>query len=100
MERAYVKARTKLEKEIDVIEIIRMRRYLKAAMKLLLSPKQVISLKNQCKFMGIDPDRDDSTSNVAINVVTIEHPKPLENQGKGPSKSIFSSGIDIDRTDK
>ena len=46
MERAYVKARTKLEKEIDVIEIIRMRRYLKAAMKMLLSPEQVISLKN------------------------------------------------------
>jgi len=39
MERAYAKARDKLEKEIDVIEIIRMRRYLKAAMKLLLSPE-------------------------------------------------------------
>ena len=95
MERAYVQARIKLEKEIDVIEIIRMRRYLKAAMKMILSPEQVISLKNQCKFMGIDPDKDDSTSNVATNIVT-----PVDNQGKGTSQRNYTSESDIHKTDR
>ena len=99
MDRAYDKARTRLEKEIDVIEIIRMRRYLKAAMKMLLSPEQVISLKNECKFTGIDPDSDDSTSNEPIEVVKLEHPKPLGSLGKGVTQDIFSSASNIDQID-
>jgi len=88
MERAYVKARTKLEKEIDVIEIIRMRRYLKAAMKLLLSPEQVLSLKSQCKFMGIDPDKDDSIDKEPIKELNEQSPKPLEPEVEIPVASI------------
>jgi len=76
MERAYVKARDKLEKEIDVIEIIRMRRYLKAAMKLLLSPEQVVTLQNQTKFTGIDPDKGDPSGDETTKIPNFDHPKP------------------------
>ena len=72
-----------------------MRRYYKAALKLLLSPEQVITLKNQCKFTGIDPDEDDPASYEAMKTAKVEHPKPFGSDGKGQSKSIFSSVSDL-----
>ena len=56
-------------------------------------------MKNECKFTGIDPDSDDSTSKDTISVVKAEHPKPQSNFGKGVPQSILSSASNFDHID-
>jgi len=53
-------------------------------------------LKNECKFTGIDPDSDDSTSNETSSFVRAESPKPLSNFGKSMPQSILNSTSNFD----
>ena len=56
LERAFSKARDQMREEINIIEIIKSRRYQKAALKILLSKQQRHTLKEQCRYLAIDPD--------------------------------------------
>ena len=45
-----------MDKEIDIIEIIKSRRFFKMAMRKLLSDKDRMDLKERSRYILIDPD--------------------------------------------
>ena len=55
-ERAFENARDALEKEINIIEIIKSRRYFNGALKQLLSKKQRMKIKERSRYLTVDPD--------------------------------------------
>ena len=55
-ERAFEKARKALEKEINIIEIIKSRRFSNEAIKYLLSKKQRMKIKERSRYHTVDPD--------------------------------------------
>ena len=59
-EKAFSKAREKLEKELNVIELIKSRRYFAKALKMLVPPETRLRLREQTRYLVIDPDSDDS----------------------------------------
>ena len=59
LERGFEKARENLLKEINIIEIVKSRRFFHKALKLLLSKKKRMELKERSRYISIDPDEDD-----------------------------------------
>ena len=59
-EKAFDKAREKLEKELNVIELIKSRRYFAKALKMLVPPETRLRLREQTRYLLIDPESDDS----------------------------------------
>ena len=53
--------RRKLEKETNIISIIKSRRYFNAAIKLLLTKHQRDRLKEHTKYLHINPEKYKST---------------------------------------
>ena len=53
--------RDKLEREINVIEIIKSRRYFKAALKILLTRKQRDRLMEKTRYLHIDLKAEDES---------------------------------------
>ena len=47
-----------MEKEIDIIEMIKSRRFFKLAIRKLLSRKDRMDLKEQSLYISIDPDSE------------------------------------------
>ena len=58
-ERAFDKAREKLEKELNVIELIKSRRYFARALKMLVPPETRLRLREETRYLVIDPDSED-----------------------------------------
>ena len=58
LERGFEKARENLMKEINIIEIVKSRRFFNQALKLLLSKKKRMELKERSRYISIDPDSD------------------------------------------
>ena len=58
---AFQKARIKMLQEINIIEIIKSRRLQGAALKILLTKQQRRKLKEQSRYLAIDPDDSSST---------------------------------------
>ena len=55
-------ARDKLDKEINIIEIVKSWRYFELAIKSLLKERQRIDFKEKSRYIAIDPDpADDET---------------------------------------
>ena len=50
-------AQERLDKEINIIEIIKSRRYFESAIKFLLTEKQRMDLKQKARYIAIDPNR-------------------------------------------
>ena len=63
-ERAIKKAITEMDKEIDIIEMIKSRRFFKMAIRKLLSHKDRLDLKERSRYIMIDPD---SGEDVKVN---------------------------------
>ena len=53
-----------MESEIDIISLIQSRRYMNAALRLLLPQNKIEELKNQSKYVEIDPDATESSVQV------------------------------------
>ena len=49
--------------EIDVVEMIKERRFIKMAFRKLLSRSERMNLKERCRYHCIDPDAKDKTWN-------------------------------------
>ena len=62
-EKAFDKAREKLEKELNVIELIKSRRYFAKALKMLVPAETRLRLREQTRYLLIDPESDDSGLN-------------------------------------
>ena len=45
-------------KEINIIEIVKSRRFFNQALKFLLSKKKRMELKERSRYISIDPDSD------------------------------------------
>ena len=58
LERGFERARDKLEKEINIIEIIKSRRYFNRALKVLLPKKQRMKIKERSRYIAINPDAE------------------------------------------
>lgn len=52
-------AREKLNKEINIIEIVKSWRYFELAIKSLLDERQRIDFKEKSRYIAIDPDPED-----------------------------------------
>ena len=50
-----------MDDEIDIIEMIKSRRYFNLALKKLLSTTERVKLKEQSRYLCIDPERLDVT---------------------------------------
>ena len=61
-ERAIAKAIKKMDDEIDIIEMIKSRRYFKEALRKLMSAEKRMKLKEKTRYIMIDPDLDDADS--------------------------------------
>ena len=55
-----------MSKETDIIEMIKSRRYFNLALKKLLSTKERMKLKEQSRYLCIDPERRDLTDDESI----------------------------------
>ena len=51
-----------MEDEINIIEIVKSRRYFKNALKMLLSREQRLYMREQSNYNIIDPSDDESES--------------------------------------
>ena len=56
LETGFVKAREALQKEINFVEMLKQQRFVKNALKILLSREQRMELKERCRYICIDPD--------------------------------------------
>ena len=63
--RALDRARHQLQKEINIIEIIRLRRIFQISLSKMLSKEKFCHLRNKSRYITIDPDRLDSFSEEA-----------------------------------
>ena len=52
-------ARDKLDKEINIIEIVKSWRYFELAFKFLLEERKRIDFKEKARYIAINPDPDD-----------------------------------------
>ena len=50
-----------MSKETDIIEIIKSRRYFNLALKKLLSTKERMKLKEQSRYLCVNPEKRDLT---------------------------------------
>ena len=50
-------AQERLDKEINIIEIIKSRRYFESAFKFLLTENQRMEMKQKARYIAIDPNR-------------------------------------------
>ena len=57
LERGFEKARGKLLEEINIIEIIKSRRFFQKALKVLLTKKKRYELKERSRYISINPDK-------------------------------------------
>lgn len=60
LERGFEKARDLLEDEVNIVEIIKSRRQIKAALRLLLTREQRIALRKHNTYIEVDPDAEES----------------------------------------
>ena len=52
-------ARKKLEKELNIIEMVKSRRYMYAAVRTLIpNEKERLILKEKSRYIAINPDKD------------------------------------------
>ena len=61
LERGFEKARGQLLEEINIIEIIKSRRFFQKALKVLLTKKKRLELKERSRYISINPDDIDKT---------------------------------------
>lgn len=61
-ERFFQMARQRLQNEINIVEIIKSRRFFTRALRLLLSERQRFKMKEKSRYIVIDPDGDNSRS--------------------------------------
>ena len=59
-ERAIKKAITQMDREIDIIEMIKSRRFFHLAIRKLLTHKERVDLKERSRYSLIDPDTEDN----------------------------------------
>ena len=59
-EKAFDKARERLEKELNVIELIKSRRYFAKALKMLVPPETRLRLREETRYLVIDPESEES----------------------------------------
>ena len=59
METAFEQARESLEKEIDIVRLLRQQRKIDAALKLLLTGDQLKRLKLESRYFKVDPQMDE-----------------------------------------
>ena len=52
-------AREKLDKEINIIEMVKSWRYFEQAIKYLLPEKQRLDFKERARYIAVDPDPDE-----------------------------------------
>ena len=50
-----------MEKEIDIVELVKHRRYVKLALRKLLSPAQRMDMKMRTRYRSVEPDVDKVT---------------------------------------
>ena len=55
-------ARKKLNREINIIEIVKSWRYYESALRYLLPENQRLNFKERSRYIMIDPDVDDEAS--------------------------------------
>ncbi len=59
METAFEQARESLDKEIDIVRLLRQQRKIDAALKLLLTADQLKRLKQESRYFKVDPKKEE-----------------------------------------
>ena len=90
--------RDKLEKESNIIEIIKSRRYFNASLKILLSKRQRMRLKERTRYLHVNPQAKQNSDSDATDFLTDElltDPEERFLNGEEPKKKI---NIDLNGT--
>ena len=64
--------RSRLEKESNIIEMIKTRRYLNASMKLLLSRRQRDRMKERTRYLLLNPEKSETEEQSDSDFNTVE----------------------------
>ena len=59
LDKSLIQGRTKLEKETNIIDLIKEKRYFNASLKLLLTRKQRKRLKERTRYLMLNPNDKD-----------------------------------------
>lgn len=51
-------SRKKLNREVNIIELIKQSRYFKKALKSLIAENVILKFKERSRFLAIDPEQD------------------------------------------
>ena len=60
-------ARDRLEKEMNIIELIKSQRYFARALKSLIPREKRLQLREQTRYLVVDPDEEDESNNASAN---------------------------------
>ena len=60
-ERALQIAREKLDKEVNIIEIVKSWRYFDSAFRVLLDERKRLDLKERARYLTVEPDPDEES---------------------------------------
>ena len=60
-------ARDRLEKEMNIIELIKSQRYFARALKSLIPREKRLQLREQTRYLVVDPDEEDEGSSPPAN---------------------------------
>ena len=80
-----------MESEIDIISLIQSRRYMNAALRLLLPQNKIDELKNQTKYVEIDPDATESSSVQIEQQLKIEDSEIISDRPIHPASPTMQS---------
>ena len=94
-------ARDRLEKEMNIIELIKSQRYFARALKSLIPREKRLQLREQTRYLVVDPDEEDEGSSPPANkreqyyAADIEGPRLEELSSGHFSDSSISSKVDV-----
>ena len=102
-ERAINKAIKKMDKEIDIIEMIKSRRFFKLAFRELLPAKKRMELKEKSRYIMVDPDNDTENENedqkqevMQFDNVLDLYEYELNQKSENLTDGFYSSGDDAE----
>ena len=85
-----------MEREINIIEMIKSRRYFKLCLNRLLPRETRIKLKERSRYIPLDPDQDNSLHRVLVKATSIERGAIAGNLEENFTDDFYSSGSEAE----
>ena len=96
-----------MDKEIDIIEMIKSRRFFKLALRELLPAKKRMELKEKSRYIMVDPDNDSENENedqkqevMQFDNVLDLYEYELNQKSENLTDGFYSSGEDAEEEKK